>query len=431
MNSRQESYRSEGRREVVVTGYGLVLPLGLSAQQVWQAVLDLRTGVGPLERFDDTGLPRLWAGEVRDFDPKLYVKPRKSLKVMSRDMQFGVAAASFAREHARLEAGSVDPDRLGVVFGGDRIATPIEECAKGYQGTVQDGKFQYDLWVKKATQAYPLWMLKSLPNMIASHVSIVLDARNHNNTIHHSEISGLLALGDAARRIEAGWADVMFAGGSSSLMDPADWAHGLMVEGLSHRNGQRATTPRPFDADRDGQVRGEGAAVLVLESREHAEGRRAPILARLAGLGAAGEAWHVGQPATGQGLQHSIRMALADAHISPAEVGHINAHGLGTRDDDRIEALALDAVLPQIPLTAPKSFMGNLGAASGVAEAVFSLMALEHGEVPPTLNHDRLGEDCPVNVVAGGVQSGRPAVAVLVNQTRQGQAACVVLVKDT
>lgn len=430
MNSRHGHSPSSTRREVVVTGYGFVLPLGLDGSQLWKAITERRSGIGPITSFDASHLPVHWAGEVRNFDPKLYVKPRKSLKVMSRDMQFGVTAAQFAREHARLDEGSVDPERMGVVFGGDRICTPIEECLDGYRASTENGEFSYDLWVKNSTQAYPLWMLKSLPNMIASHVSIVLDARNHNNTIHQSEVSGLLAIGDAARRIEGGWADVMFAGGSSSLMDPYDWTHGLIVEEFSQRNGSQITAPRPFDADRDGQVRGEGCAVLVLESREHAEARRANILATLSGLGAAGEAWRPGQQVTGAGLQRAIEMGLRDAGIDPQDVGHVNAHGMGTLQDDRVEAEALHAVLPDIPVTAPKSYMGNLNAASGVAEAVFSLMAFENGAVPPTINHDRCAADCPVDVIAGDVREGLPPVAVVVNQTRLGQAACIVLSKD-
>jgi 3-oxoacyl-[acyl-carrier-protein] synthase II len=416
------------RREVVITGIGVVSPIGIGCAAFWQSLLEGRTGIGPISHFQADDLPAGLYGEVRDFDPKLYVTPRKSLKIMSRHMQFAVAAARLGFEDAGLKEGGVDPERMGVVLGADCIALPIEQCIPSYVQCVDHGQFVRSRFGPVAmANAYPLGMLRTLPNMAACHVSISLDARGHNNTIHQCEVSGLLAISEAVRVIERGWADVMIAGGTSSLEDPFDWVRVCATEELAPRNGESSGDPRPFDAQRRGQVRGEGCGTFVLESRPHAEARGARIYARVLGLGASCEILPCGGEATGEGLQRAMVAALNDARLRPAEVGHVNAHGLSTRHSDRIEAAAVRNLFNGVAVTAPKSFIGNLGSAGGAVEAAVSVLALHHKIVPPTLNYSRPDPACPLNVIHGSALPRARGVALAVNQTHIGQAAAIVL----
>jgi 3-oxoacyl-[acyl-carrier-protein] synthase II len=263
--------------------------------------------------------------------------------------------------------------------------------------------------------------------MIASHVAISQDARGPNNTLHQGDVSSLLALGEAVRVIERGAADVMIAGGASSRMQPFDWVRGCLTDQLSYHDGDPAEASRPFDAWRNGQVRGEGAAAFVLESRQHALARGARVLARIAGTASSIEPRSNGKPLCGCGLGRAMRAALRDARLTPEELGHVNAHGLSTVDGDRSEAAAIRDLCGAVPVTAPKSFFGNLGAASGAVELVVSLLALEIGQVPITLNYASPDEHCPIRVVhRQPLKLDRP-MALVVNQTTFGQAAAAII----
>ncbi len=413
------------RPEVVVTGLGLISPIGIGRESFWTSLCEAHSGIGPLAADQRGVLPLRILGAVRDFDPKEFVSPRKTLKVMSRDMQMGVAASQLGYADAGLDGAKLDPERFGMVFGADRICDEMKACV--VPESVVNGKFHFERWSPAVMQTFPLRMLLTLPNMVACHASIALDARAHNNTIHHGDVSALLAIQDAVRVIERGWADVMIAGGASSKVKPYDLVHDCVVEPVSSRNGKVTTTPRPFDADRDGQVFGEGAATLVLESRAHAEARGAPILASIAGLGCASDPWRREPNPQGIGLRHAMQAALREAKVTPSDVGHVNAHGLGTVEDDPVEAAAIREVLGDTPVTALKSFFGNLCAAGGAMEMAASVLALKHGQVPVTLNFEQAAPDCPVNVIAGKPLSGAAPVAMIISQNRTGQAAAIVL----
>ena len=419
---------TSSKTEVVVTGMGVVSPIGIGNEAFWAALAEGRGGVGPIRSFDASALPVRIAAEVPDFDPKQYVRPRKSLKVMSRDMQFAVASASMAAAQARLEPEVYDPQRVGVVMGADRIRTEFNESVEAFRTAVVDGQFNYDIWSGKGVwESYPLMFLKSLPNLLACHVSIAQDARGPNNTIQQAEASSLLAIGEAARVIERGAADAMFAGGASSRMHPLDWVQSCLSDKLSRRNGASPEAPRPFDTDRDGQVRGEGAAVFLLESRRQAEARGVPILARVLGWGAAFSASPTGDTSKGGGLAGAITSAMKDARLGPADVGHINAHGAGTFEDDPAEARVLASVLPQAPVTALKSYFGNSFAATGALEMAGSVQALAHDLVPMTLNHRQCDSSCPVQVVHNEPLRGTRRTAMVVNETSLGQAVALLL----
>jgi 3-oxoacyl-[acyl-carrier-protein] synthase II len=412
--------------DIVITGAGVVTPLGIACEPFWKALVAGTSGIRPIDRFDAGGLQVDYGGAVTGFDPRVHVRPRKSLKVMSRDMQFGFAAAELAIHDAGLDTTALDPDRFGVVFGADMIYVDGEDLERAYRQAATDGRFDLGLWAEAIqTEVHPLWLLKHLPNMTASHVAIAHDARGHNNSIVLGDVSSLLAVAEAASIIRRGRTDIMLAGGTGCRLQPT----ALVARGetlVTRRVGDGRRASRPFDRDRDGLVNGEGAGVIVLETRAHAERRGARIRGRLRGMAIRCE------PATrssftGQSLRLAVRAACTAAGLAPGEIGHVNAHGLGTVALDRAEALALRAELGDVPVTASKSAFGHLGAGGGLVELIAALLALEEGLVPPTLNYETPDPDCPVNVVHGRPLAGCPPVAMKVSIASTGQAVVAVL----
>ncbi len=420
-------FRMSSKTEVVITGIGVVSPIGIGREAFAESLRLGRSGVGPLQRYDPSGLPVRFAAEVTGFDPRQYVRPRKSLKVMSHDIQLGFAAASLAYEDADIEGGSLDPERLGVVFGSDMLYCDVPEIATVYRSCIVDGAFQYDRWGPTAmNDLNPLWMLKYLPNMSACHIGIAYDARGPNNSITHADISSTEAISEAAGVIERGLADVMFTGGTGTWVSPTKLSfHSDAI--MSHREDDPQGASRPFDADRDGMVNGEGAAALMLESRHHAESRGAKILARISGYALGFEARGKGGPWKGTAVRSTIQRALGAAGISSDDVGHVNANGLSTRSDDAVEAQAIRDMLGRTPVTALKSYFGNTGAGSGAMELLGSVLAFEHGEVPATLNYETPDDDCPINVIHGAALPVEKQTALVLSQAMMGQAAAIVL----
>jgi 3-oxoacyl-[acyl-carrier-protein] synthase II len=413
--------------EVVITGMGIVCPIGVGAEAVWDSVRNRTSGVRTIPEMVAAGAPFPFAGDVADFDPKEFVKPRKSLKVMSREIQIGFTAAEMAWEHARLEGAGVDPDRLGVTCGSNMFCPEVPELAAGcHASDAGNGQFDFTRWGDSGIrEVFPLWLLKYLPNMAPAHVSIAHDARGPSNSIVAGDTSGLLALIEAADVVARGHADVMITGGVSSTIAWMDlmWHAGAR---LSRRVDEPERACRPFDAHRDGMVGGEGAAIFVLETRAHALARGVKPLARIAGFGRRFEPSADGYRPTGRGIQQAIQAALEMADAKPHDVGHVNAHGLSTELDDRIEAEAIRRTLGDVPVTAPKSFFGNIGAGSGAVELAVSLLGLQRGLVPPTLNYDTPDSSCPINVVAEMSPSQKPMSLNLSHRTT-GQAVALLV----
>jgi 3-oxoacyl-[acyl-carrier-protein] synthase II len=417
--------------DILITGAGVVSPIGVGKEAFWRSITAGESGVRPIGLFDASAMPVRIAGEVPAFDPCPFLPNRKSLKVMCRDAQFGAVASVLAFRDAKLAPGLVDPDRVGVILGADRICETMAEGERPYRQCISGGRFDYSRWGNEGLGAtFPLAFLKVLPNMIASHIAIVLDARGPNNTIHHGDVSGLLAIIEGVRVIERGMADVVVAGGANSQMNPYDWVRHNVSGRLSHRNGDPATACRPFDADRDGEVHGEGAAVLVLERREHAEARGARPLGRILGWGTAFDSRCRSVSPSISGLKRAMSQAIESAGLTARDLGHVNAHGLGRPQEDQIEARAIYELLQDIPVTAPKSFFGNLCAAGAVMELVASLLGLGCNVIPPTLNYERPDPTCPVNVVAVHPQPAGKRTALALNWTWIGQAAAVVVTVD-
>jgi len=417
-------------REIVITGIGIVSPLGIGLDAFRATLAQGESAMGPLTIVDTTHLAVDFGAELKDFDPKQYVKPRKSLKVMSRDIQTAYAAADMAMQHGQLEKGALPPERFGVVFGSDMIYSPASELEAVFRECIEDGQYIHDRWGEAAMRnIYPLWMLKYLPNFPACHVGIAHDARGPNNSVTVGDASSLLAFSEAVSYIRRGMADVMLTGGTGTRLSLVS----LMTadrEELSRRRDDPAGASRPFDADRDGACYGEGSAVFLIESRQHAEARGATILARVLGSGQAYENRRFQKPGDGDGYRRAIKKALADADTDAADIGHVNAHAESSPQGDQREAAAIHDLLGDVPVLAMKSYFGNLGAGSGSVELLGSLLALEKGEIPPTLNYETPDPECPVNVVHGEpLRSDRP-VALALNQSRTGQTAALILAAE-
>jgi 3-oxoacyl-[acyl-carrier-protein] synthase II len=416
-------------RDVVITGLGVVSPIGIGKDAFWTSLAEQRSGVRRLDLFVACGRPTPIGGSVADFEPKKHVRARKSLKVMSRDIQLGFSASDQACMDAGAGVKPFDPERTGVVFGADMMAVELDELITSYKTCMPDGKFLFDLWGEGMKTLYPLWMLKYLPNMSACHVGIIQDLRGPNNTMVLGEVSSLAAITEAVRVIERGMADTMLAGGVGSKIQPMVWVHQQALE-FSNHAGEPSGACRPFDRDRDGMVNGEGAAAFVLQSRASAAARGDKALARVLGFASAFEPQRAGQPLRGDSIRAALRQVLQRTGLKPADVGHVNAHGMSTILDDQIEAQAIADVLGDVPVTAPKSFFGDLGAGSGAVEMAASVLALQKGQVPPTLNYENPDPRCPVNVIRGASIKEDKGVCLVMNHSRLGQAVVVALAKE-
>jgi len=413
--------------EVVITGIGVVSPIGIGYEAVERSLASGTSGVRPLELFDSDEFAVRVGAEVIDFDPKLYVTPRKSLKVMSRQIQLAFAAAQMASQAAGVGPDAVQADRLGVVFGADMIPIEPNELADAFRSCIRDGKFAFDRWDERAmAEMFPLWLLKYLPNMPACHVAIAHDARGPNNTIVLAEASSLLAIAEGMHVIERGLADVMIVGGTGSRLHPLTWA---CRDNVLHspRRDQPSQISRPFDADRDGMVYGEGSAAFILESRKFAEARGAKIFGRIMSCANYYEPCTPGRPFQGNAIRSAITQSLRNAQIEPRDLGHVNAHGLSTVEHDKAEARAIRETLGDVPVTALKSYFGNLGGGTGAVEMIGSLAAFQTGHIPYTLNYQHADPACPVNVVQGAPHATNRHTALVLNQTSMGQAVAMVL----
>lgn len=415
------------RPSVVITGMGVVSPIGVGHAAYWDSLLQQRSGVSLLPATSSVDLPLRIGGAVKDFDAKAYVKPRKALKVMCREIQTGFSAAAMAVENAGWDAHPPAPERLGVIFGSEMLYCEPEEMVEVYGRCIEEGQFHIQKWGEVfMSTMYPLWMLMYLPNMIACHVGIAHDARGPNNTICQGDASSLLAFVEAVSVIQRGHADVMITGGSSSRLSMSPMLY-RGIQHLSPRTDQPEAACRPFDADRDGSVNGEGAAAFVLERESHARARGAKIWARVRGCGLGFAPTAKDPRAMTTAVRRSLEKALLNAQVPPTAIGHVNAHAAGLVVEDAAEAVAIHEVLGETPVVAPKSYFGSLGAGGGAVELVASLLALNCGQVPVTLNYRRRDPECPVRVVQDkALPAAHPTAAVL-SQSSTGQAVALVL----
>lgn len=417
------------RPRTVFTGLGLITPIGASPEAFWEALVAGRSGIRPISLFDPTGLPSRIAGEISDFDAKIYFdkKDRKSLKMMARAIQLGVAASLLALRDANIKTEQLDPTRIGIDFGAGLIASELEELAPAAELATPEPKDHVDIhaWGAKGLPVMPpLWMLKYLPNMPACHISILANLQGPSNTITEDEVAPLLALAEAQRIIQRGQADVMLTGGTDSRINVLSLSRLTMFSEFSRRNDEPAKACRPFDIHRDGKVLGEGAGILILEELEHARRRGARIYGELLGCGAA-----LDRHRDGSGVAQAIRAALANAGVTPADIDHVNAHGLSTTQDDIAEARGIAKAFGDNapPVWAVKPALGNMGAAGGSTELAASLLALQQGKVPGTLNYETPDPACPVVVQTGAARPIVKDCVLKLSFTDMGQCAAAVI----
>jgi 3-oxoacyl-[acyl-carrier-protein] synthase II len=429
------------QRRVVITGLGLVTPLGDLPDRFWISLVEGRGAVRPVEAFPVDGLPNRLGAEIRNFDflkspalakAKFIKELRKSRKYMARDIQLCVTAAQLAMVDAGLDQGGVDPARIGIDLGAGLISSELDELAPAItQASAATGMFDFQAWGRESIGVIePIWLLKYLPNMLACHISILMDCQGPSNTITEADASSNLAIAEAARIIARGKADVMIAGGADSKMHPLSFVRLALQHGMSRWHGDPAGACRPFDLRRDGTVPGEGAGIVILEEWEHALRRGAAIHGELLGAGSGCDAMsRGGLDPEGTGTEIAIASALREAGLSPSAIGHINAHGSGSRVGDLAEARAFHRVFGTTPppVTALKGYIGTLASGCGGVELIGSLIGVNRGLIPPVLNCDDPDPACALDVVRGQPRPTRNPTFVNTNITANGQAAALVL----
>ncbi|MBU4330521.1 MAG: beta-ketoacyl-ACP synthase II [Acidobacteriota bacterium] len=394
------------KNRVVITGLGVVSPIGIGVEEFWTALTAGKNGIFKLTHFDPTLFRSQMAGEVKNFNPEDWMD-RKTADRLDRFVHFSLAASSMAMKDADLESGSFDSYRAGVIIGsGIGGSRSIEEAFT-------------NLSDKGPKAISPFSVTKSLINTAACQVSITHGLRGPLSSLSVACSTGANAIGDASRIIERGDADIMLAGGSEACLTPLPFGGFCSTRSMSTRNDDPETASRPFDKTRDGFVMGEGAGLIILENLESALNRGARIYGELVGYGCTADAFHMTAPEpSGDGMTRCMKAALADAGIPFEKIGHINAHGTSTLMNDKVESAAIIKVFGEkakkIKISSNKSMIGHLLAAAGAVEFCASVLSVFSGIVPPTINYSVPDPDCPLDYVVHGAEVVQPE-AVLSN----------------
>ncbi|MBW3534791.1 MAG: beta-ketoacyl-ACP synthase II [Gemmatimonadetes bacterium] len=414
--------RDGGRRRVVITGMGVVSPLGNDVETTWRALLEGKSGGGPITLFEATeDYATRIACEVKGFDPSGFLDA-KEIRRYDRFAQFALGVAEEAMRSAGLEGvpEGLEPHRFGVIFGSGigGMATFEEQCRT--------------LITKGPNRVSPFFIPMFIPDIAAGLISIRFGAQGPNYATVSACASSAHAIGDAFRSIERGDSDLMIAGGTEASVAPLAIAGFAAMKAMSTRNDEPETASRPFDATRDGFVIGEGAGALVLESLEHARERGAEIVAEVTGYGLSGDAYHITSPAPeGAGAQHAMRMALSDARTRPEGVAYINAHGTSTPMNDTNETAAVKAVFGDaardLVMGSTKSMTGHLLGAAGGLEAVISALVCREGTIPPTINYSEPDPTCDLDYATDGVVERDVRVAVSNSFGFGGHNVCLAI----
>ncbi|MDP8263545.1 MAG: beta-ketoacyl-ACP synthase II [Candidatus Ancaeobacter aquaticus] len=424
-------------RKVVITGLGVVSPLGIGKEVFWDGLSKGRSGIAPVTLFDPGDFPVKIAGEIDNFDPKQFIQQRKSLKVMARDIQLAVAAAQLGVSDAGIDFETIDPTRLGTSLGTSLISMSIDELSPSVQNSLdENADFSIQKWgAEGMNMLFPLWMLQYLPNMPACHISIRYNTQGPNNTITSACAASTQAIGEAFKVIQRGDADMMIAGGTDSKVNPLNYLRYYFSKCLSVNNTRDPQkVSRPFDKERDGFVIGEGAGIVILEEYEHAKKRGAKIYSELAGYGAASDAAGVyGDNYNVNGLIYSMKNVLEDAECNHDDIDYISVNGLSTQIADKIETEAIKNVFNEhaysIPMSSIKSMIGHLGASSGVVQLVAAALSLENNIVLPTINYETKDSDCDLDYVPNTPREKECRSALLNSFGLGGQIASLIIKK--
>ena len=404
-------------RRVVVTGLGLVTPLGTGTDKTWKALCAGESGIGRITRFDPTGYDAQIAGEVKDFDPAQFIE-KKEIKKMDTFIHYAVGASQLAVDDAGLKVAPDEATKVGVYIG------------SGIGGLGSIEHYHQVLRDKGPGRVSPFFIPMTIINLASGQVAIRLGAKGPNSCAVTACATGNHCIGDAYRLIQRGDADVMVAGGAEAAITPLGVAGFASAKALSFRNDAPKKASRPFDQDRDGFVLGEGAGVIVLEEWEHARRRGARVYAEIIGYAMNSDAYHItAPPEEGEGAVRCMELAIKDAGIAKTDIGYINAHGTSTMAD-AIETKAIKQVFGdhayRVPISSTKSMTGHLLGAAGGIEAIFSILALHHGVLPPTINLDRPDPACDLDYVPNTARRAMLNVALSNSFGFGGVNACLL-----
>jgi len=409
----------EANRRVVVTGMGVISPIGTGLSPFWDGLVQGKSGIREITRFDASDFPSRIAGEV-DFDPLDYLDRREARK-MDRFTQMAVVCARMAAEHANL-GNDLDRQRAGVIIG-----TGI--------GGIETLSIEYENYMTKGPgRVSPFFVPMMIPNMAAGHISIDLGLKGPINTVVTACASGTNAIGESLRIIQRGYADVMVTGGTEAPLVPLCLAGFCNMKALSTRNDLVSRASSPFDKNRDGFVIGEGAGVLVLEELEHARSRNAKVYAEVIGYGMSSDAYHITAPAPeGDGARRAMDAAIRDAGLTPSDIDYINAHGTSTPYNDANETQAIKNLMGprayQTMISSTKSMIGHLLGAAGAVETIATILAIDNGIVPPTINYEEPDPECDLDYVPNKARQCEIQVALKNSFGFGGQNACLVIRK--
>ncbi|NOQ52781.1 MAG: beta-ketoacyl-ACP synthase II [Desulfuromonadaceae bacterium] len=391
-------------RRVVVTGVGIVSPLGTGVEKNWTAITSGQSGLGPITRFDAADFSSQIAGEVKDFNAELYIN-KKEIKKMDLFIQYGLAAATMALSDSGLEITDANAERVGVLVGSGLGGLPAIE------------KYHKVMLERGYKKISPFFIPMLIINLAPGHISMKFGAKGPTLSSVSACATGTHSIGDAYHMIARGDADAMFAGGTESTITPLGVGGFNVMKALSTRNDDPQAASRPFEKNRDGFIMAEGAGILILEEYEAAKARGAEIYCEVAGYGMSGDAYHLTQPAPGgEGAARCMKMALNNAGLNPEDVDYINAHGTSTHFNDLYETMAIKTVLGEhakkVMISSTKSMTGHgLGAAGGI-EAAYLALVLQRGVVPPTINYDEPDPDCDLDYVPNEAREAACQVAL-------------------
>jgi len=408
------------KRRVVITGVGLVTPCGIGIDNVWQDIINGKSGISRITRFDTTNFETKIAGEVKNFNPEDYIPP-KDIRRMDLFIQYCLAATKIAINDAGLDMKKEDSERVGVLVGTGLGGLPTLE------------KYHSILLERGPGRISPFFIPMLIANLAPGHIAMQHGIKGPNLCIVTACATGAHSIGDAFRIIQYGDADVMVAGGTEANLTPLTVGGFNAMKALSRRNDEPEKASRPFDKDRDGFVVAEGSGIIIMEELEHARARGAKIYAEIVGYGYNSDAYHITAPCPdGDGFIRCMRMALRDAHISSDDVDYINAHGTSTDLNDQIETLAIKKVFGdkayKIPVSSTKSMTGHLLGAAGAVEAIFTVLSIRNQICPPTINYTTPDPDCDLDYVPNKAREHEINVA-LSNSFGFGGTNCTLVFK--
>jgi 3-oxoacyl-[acyl-carrier-protein] synthase II len=406
------------KKRVVVTGIGMITPVGLDTETSWESLINGKSGIGPITQFDDKAIPTQIAGEIHGFDAEKYIEP-KEIKKMDRFIHLAIAASQMAMDDSGLNITPENAGRVGVMVSAGMGGLPaIERVHDAYRE-------------KGYRRITPFFIPMTIINEAAGILSIRFGAKGPNLSVVTACATGTHSIGEAFKTIQRGDADAVIAGGTESCICPLGVGGFNAMKALSTRNSEPQRASRPFDAERDGFVMGEGSGVVILEDMESAMKRGAKIYAEVVGYGLSGDAYHMTTPApNGEGAARCMKMAINDAGIAPAEMGYINAHGTSTKYNDEYETMGIKSVFGdhayKIPASSTKSMTGHLLGAAGGVEAVISVLALDRGILPPTINLENPDPECDLDYIPHTARKVQVDVAMSNSFGFGGTNACLV-----